>query len=312
MREYILKYKKDILAFSFVSGLFFIFLVLCWGRFGDIIVDCGREAYLPQLILEGKVLYKEIFAMYNPLSYQINALLYLMFGASFNTLYFAGIFSTFLILFAIYLISRQLLSPFKAIFPALITICFCICKHPNCVDYIFPYSYGMIYSLVTFLYFVLFSIYFVKKIEDTVPIEFSKNCNDLDFYAPFLEQSSSLSLPKHSKMYCPYLKKIETPSWVKPEVLYVSQDFDISQLSEDWKDSVKRYTTQQIQEIELAKKELLAYIDINPELSDASLNCPKPDSVPQKKWDDLIKLKNKLMALLRGENVRQITVLQMQ
>ena len=200
MREYILKYKKDILAFSFVSGLFFIFLVICWGRFGDIIVDCGREAYLPQLILEGKVLYKEIFAMYNPLSYQINALLYLMFGASFNTLYFAGIFSTFLILFAIYLISRQLLSPFKAIFPALITICFCICKHPNCVDYIFPYSYGMIYSLVTFLYFVLFSIYFVKKIEDEEKIQLC-----LSYYASFIMGISLACRYEFVLAYIPFL-----------------------------------------------------------------------------------------------------------
>ena len=165
MRDIILNYKKDFLAFSIVSGLFFVFLILCWGRFGDIVFDCGREAYLPQLILQGKILYKEIFAMYNPLSYQINALLYLIFGASFNTLYFAGIVTTYLILFVIYLISRQFLSPFKATLPALSTICFCICKYPNCVDYIFPYSYGMIYSCLSFLCFVLFSLLFVKSTE---------------------------------------------------------------------------------------------------------------------------------------------------
>lgn len=200
MRDLILKYRKDILAFSLVSGVFFLFLILCWGRFGDIVFDCGREAYLPQLILQGKVLYKEIFAMYNPLSYQINALLYLMFGVSFNTLYFAGIFTTYLILLAIYLIARQFLSPFRAILPVFITICFCICKYPNCVDFIFPYSYGMIYSLVTFLYFVLFSIFFVKKIEDDEKIELC-----LSYYASIFMGISLACRYEFVLAYIPFL-----------------------------------------------------------------------------------------------------------
>ena len=67
----------------------------------------------------------------------------------------------------------------------------------------------------------------------------------------------------------------------------------------------------ELEKIEIVKEELLAYIAINPELSNASLNYPKPDNVPQEKWNVLINLKNKLMALLRGENVQRITVIQM-
>ena len=52
----------------------------------------------------------------------------------------------------------------------------------------------------------------------------------------------------------------------------------------------------------MAKEELLAYIAIYPELSNASLNSPKLDNVPQEKWDEFIKLKNKLMTLLRVED----------
>lgn len=159
-----MEYKKDVCSLTIISFLFLTFLFLCWGKFGDIIFDCGREAYLPQLILQGKILYKEIFAMYNPLSYQINALLYLIFGASFNTLFGVGTAVTYLILLATYLISRQFLKPFVAAIPAILVICFCICKHHNCVEFIFPYSYGMIYSTCTFLYFVLFVVLFVKRV----------------------------------------------------------------------------------------------------------------------------------------------------
>lgn len=164
MKNLFLEYKKDICSLLLISILFFTFLILCWGRFGDIIFDCGREAYFPQLLLQGKILYKEIFAMYNPLSYQINALLYLIFGASFNTLFGIGTAVTYLILVAIYLISRQFLKPLVSSIPAISVICFCICKHHNCVEFIFPYSYGMIYSTCAFLYFVLFVILFVKKV----------------------------------------------------------------------------------------------------------------------------------------------------
>ncbi|MFQ6723107.1 MAG: hypothetical protein ACLRFH_01745 [Opitutales bacterium] len=139
-----------------------------------------------------------------------------------------------------------------------------------------------------------------------------KDLTSLDFYAPSLEQCPEIWLRKHSNLYCPSLKKIETSGIGKPEVFYVSPNFDVSQLPGDWKMVVKYYTPEQLEKIEMAKEELLAYIAINPELSNASLNCPKPNIVPQEKWDRLIKLRNRLMALLRGENPPKVTVFQMQ
>jgi len=146
---------------------------------------------------------------------------------------------------------------------------------------------------------------FSKNLRGKIEFKRTKGHTDiqnLDFYAPFLEeQRSKIEFLKHSNMYCPKLKKIDTTGYGNPEVLYVSPSFDVSQLPEDWKMAVKYYTPEQLEKREMAKKELLAYIAINPELSNASLNCPKPDSVSQKKWDELVNLKNKLMALLCGE-----------
>ena len=156
-------YKRDFLSFGVVSLFFIIFICCCWGKFGVDTFDCGREAYLPQLLLQGKLLYKDIFAMYNPLSYQFNAVLYWLFGASFNTLYWAGIINAYLCLIATYLISRQLLSPLKAVVPSLLFLCLYISNLRNCVEYIFPYSYGMVYATSTFLFFVLFAILFIKN-----------------------------------------------------------------------------------------------------------------------------------------------------
>ncbi|MFQ8625165.1 MAG: hypothetical protein ACLSA2_01150 [Candidatus Gastranaerophilaceae bacterium] len=59
-------------------------LVFFTGHYAGILIDFGREVYYPERILEGKILYKDLFNIYGPLSYQINALLYKIFGASFQ------------------------------------------------------------------------------------------------------------------------------------------------------------------------------------------------------------------------------------
>ena len=161
--HFLRKYKNDICCFGIITLLFAFYVFCTWGKWGVVTYDCGREVYLPQLLLQGKLLYKEIFAMYNPLSYQFNAVLYWLFGASFNTLYWAGIINAYLCLIATYLISRQLLSPLKAAVPSLLFLCLYISKLRNCIEYIFPYSYGMVYATSTFLFFVLFAILFIKN-----------------------------------------------------------------------------------------------------------------------------------------------------
>ena len=64
-------------------------LIFC-GHYSGILIDFGREVYYPEQILQGKVLYKDLFNIYGPLSYQINALLYKIFGAKLSTLYLSG------------------------------------------------------------------------------------------------------------------------------------------------------------------------------------------------------------------------------
>ena len=134
-----------------------------WGYFGSILYDCGREAYLPKLILEGKVLFKDIFGMYNPLSYQINALLYFVFGIHTNVLYFAGTVNAFLTLFCIYLISRQFFNyKYSASF-VLFVMLGIFFNSRLCLNYIFPYSYAMIYAVSFMLYSAFLGLLYIKN-----------------------------------------------------------------------------------------------------------------------------------------------------
>lgn len=154
--------KKEI--FSFLT-LIAIFGLLCWvftGHQGHPLIDTGREVYFPERVLNGEILFRDIFVLFGPLSYQINANLYKIFGTHINTLYFAGIANSFVILTVYYLIARKITSIKVSWLACFVLMSICIFSH-HVSNYIFPYSYAMIYALSTFLISVLLSIYYIEK-----------------------------------------------------------------------------------------------------------------------------------------------------
>ncbi len=148
MRDFFNKYKGVILPLILII-IFFSGVVLSWGKWGHVIYDCFREAVLPQAILDGKVFYRDITNLYPPLAYYFNALLYLIFGNSLNTLYWAGIVNSFIILSFVYLITKKISSHFIA-FIAVLSIMeifvFRISASSSTSSWIFPYSYSFIYA----------------------------------------------------------------------------------------------------------------------------------------------------------------------
>jgi predicted membrane-bound mannosyltransferase len=92
-----------------ITILFFCILPVFFLHQGFLLIDTGREFYIPQQMLNGEVLYKDIFNIYGPLSYQINAILFAIFGIKINTLYLFGILNSYLIVLLSFLISREFL-----------------------------------------------------------------------------------------------------------------------------------------------------------------------------------------------------------
>ena len=60
-------------------------------------IDTGREFYLSYRVLSGDVLYKDIFNIYGPLAYQINAFAYELLGTNINALRIFGSLNSSLI-----------------------------------------------------------------------------------------------------------------------------------------------------------------------------------------------------------------------
>lgn len=147
-----------------VVSLVFIFSVLMflsWGHLGNIVVDCGREAYFPAEILKGKVLYKDIFNIFGPFSYLLNAFFYKIFGVNFNTLYTAGFLTFGIIITTIYCLMRVFTS--REISWAVTLLIMISCGiNPYIFNYVFPYAYAMTYAFSAFLLSVLFLILCLK------------------------------------------------------------------------------------------------------------------------------------------------------
>ena len=70
------------IARGFIVAVAGVMAWFTWGHWGDFQFDCGREIYVPAAILQGKLLYRDIWYMYGMLAPYVQALLYRVFGIS--------------------------------------------------------------------------------------------------------------------------------------------------------------------------------------------------------------------------------------
>lgn len=138
-------------------------------------IDTGRELYIPLRMLNGEVLYRDIVNIYGALAYQVNALLYMVFGVNLNALRIFGVLNSTLIIWIFMLICGEIFPKkndtaeksdlsgqngvwqFAAI-PLVVGVC-----SLGTFNYTLPYSFAMTYGLSAFLASVLFFIKFVKN-----------------------------------------------------------------------------------------------------------------------------------------------------
>ena len=154
---------QDVGYIGILFVLFIIFALYIGHIYGDLYMDCGREAILPEMILKGKILYKDIFGMYNPFSYQINAFLYLIFGSSLNTLYGAAYINAFLIVIGFYFICKRFISGYYSFSITFFLMCIYIFGSTSLMSYLYPYSFGFTYAACALTYAVLTFLIYMDK-----------------------------------------------------------------------------------------------------------------------------------------------------
>ncbi len=153
--KYNLKELGIILVFSI------LFFIIFYGKQDAYLVDVGREAYIPWQMLNGKVLYKDIFNVYGPLGYQINALAYIILGIKLSTLYLMGFLNSLIICFASFFIVRIFSTKKTALCVTAMTMAVCIYIR-TFFNFIFAYSYSAVYALSGFLLSLLSMLLYMR------------------------------------------------------------------------------------------------------------------------------------------------------
>lgn len=128
------------------------------------VIDAGREVYIPFRIFNGEVLYKDIFNIYGPLAYQINAFAYFILKPEIFSLGIFGSISAFTTILTIYFILKEIFSDFDkkrlvgmCLLPFIVGI-----LSFGTFNYTLPYAFSMTYGLTFCLLSVLFLIKFSK------------------------------------------------------------------------------------------------------------------------------------------------------
>lgn len=152
-----------LLLIIFVIVAFFLFRENIYSPYSDI----GREMYITEQVKNGLVLYKDIFNVYSPLGYWLNAIIIKFFGNNLNIFYGIGLTLSILTIIPIFLISRAYTNKHLAFFISLFIITSCT-FYPSISNWITPYSYSIVYALSSTIwgFFFLYKFATEKKQKD--------------------------------------------------------------------------------------------------------------------------------------------------
>jgi len=85
-----------------IAAAFIAMLAWSWKTWPDVMIDFGRELYVPWQLTEGRVFSRDLVCIYGPLSVHFNALCFALFGASLRTLVLVNALIAAFLLYLIY------------------------------------------------------------------------------------------------------------------------------------------------------------------------------------------------------------------
>ncbi|MBF0153323.1 MAG: hypothetical protein HQL64_06240 [Magnetococcales bacterium] len=146
------KWASGALPAILVLGAIFIAECLTtWRKWPDITVDFGRNLYIPWRLNAGEVLYRDIDAIFGPLSHHVDAWLFRLFGTSFMTLVIANLLGIVVLTGFVYLFFRRYLGSFVGILTAsvfLLVFAFGQYVWMGNFNYVTPYSQEAVHGTI--------------------------------------------------------------------------------------------------------------------------------------------------------------------
>lgn len=134
-----------------VAAVGCVMLVWSWGHWPDVLIDFGRELYVPWRITEGAVLYRDISYFNGPLSPYLNSLWFSIFGVSLRSLAICNIAIVTLLITLLYRMLNRISSPFPATIACLVFVTLFAFGQLDTIgnyNYVSPYSHEVTHGLL--------------------------------------------------------------------------------------------------------------------------------------------------------------------
>lgn len=152
---------RDALYFAGILASFGAGLAASWQRWGNPLVDSGRELNVPLRLARGEMLYSDVGYIYGPFSPYLNAFLYRVFHPSLWVLWGHGVVSTVVILGLSYWIARQIAGRFPATLACLAITWVCALKPQG--NYMMAYAFGGLDGSTFLLATTVLLVVFLRK-----------------------------------------------------------------------------------------------------------------------------------------------------
>jgi hypothetical protein len=149
------------IALTLAAAAFAILLAVSWQKWANLTIDGGREMNTPLRLLEGELIYADVYYLYGPFAPYVNAALYSMCGIHLNTLYGAGIVASILLLLLLFELGEHLTGPVEAALTTWMVLVFCVFKQDG--NYIFPYTYSAVYGTILGVSAVAAQIRYIRR-----------------------------------------------------------------------------------------------------------------------------------------------------
>lgn len=150
MSEWLQRRAATVIGAAMIAAAFVAMLIWSWGTWPDVLVDFGREIYLPWQITEGRVLHRDLATFFGPLSPYLNAAFFAAFGVSLRTMALANAAIAAAVVWMLYLMLRQIGGRVSAVAGCLAFIaifCFGQAVAIGNYNFICPYSHEMTHGL---------------------------------------------------------------------------------------------------------------------------------------------------------------------
>ncbi len=155
------------LTIAILISLYALICFFSYNKCSGFIYDTFKEALIPEQILKGKVLYKDIYCLYPPAAFYLNAVIFKCFGNNLNILFYISFVNTIIILCCLYkciqeVSQNKILTPFITVLTVMLIFVSRI-KEPDSASWFYPYSYSFTYAFTFCFLFLTFLILCIKR-----------------------------------------------------------------------------------------------------------------------------------------------------